>query len=383
LAKIKTIELADGSKRYRFVLDVGKNAAGKRMQRTYTYRRLTDARAEYARLSNDVTRKQFVDRWNGTVGELCDSWLRHATYGKELATVSSYQGALRIPRLRLGQRKAASITREDIEQLRNWALEHGRVRGGQPGTSLSPRSIALMLGRLSAAFELAIWDRRLSVNPCAYVAMPRQVRAERATWSDDEARRFLKIADVERLAAAWRMTLYGARRGEVCGLRWEDVDLEAGTVTLGALTRVLVSGRVVEKAGKSANAVRTLPLDDSLVAALRALRKQQAAERLAAGPAYSASGYVAVDELGYPVHPEGYSDHFARLCREAGVPVIRLHDARHTANSLMASAGVPPHIRAAWCGHTVAVNTSTYTHARAEDLVMARDALSAAYSGAV
>ena len=117
---------------------------------------------------------------------------------------------------------------------------------------------------------------------------------------------------------------------------------------------------------------RTLPLDPDLVAALRVLRKQQAAERLAAGQAYEASGYVAVDELGAPVHPEWLTDEFGRIANRAGLPRIRLHDARHSMNSLLAAAGVPDHMRAAWCGHTVAVNVSTYTHARPEDLAVAR-----------
>ena len=90
---------------------------------------------------------------------------------------------------------------------------------------------------------------------------------------------------------------------------------------------------------------------------------------------------MAADELGAPLHPERYSDEFARLCREAGVPVIRLHDTRHTANSLMAAAGVPDHIRAAWCGHTVAINLATYTHARPEDMAVAGEALSALLGG--
>ena len=72
-----------------------------------------------------------------------------------------------------------------------------------------------------------------------------------------------------------------------------------------------------------------------------------------------------------------------RVAARAGVPRIRLHDSRHTTNSLMAAAGGPDHIRAAWCGHTVAVNVATYTHARPEDLVMARDALSKIYNSAV
>jgi integrase len=116
--------------------------------------------------------------------------------------------------------------------------------------------------------------------------------------------------------------------------------------------------------------------DADLVAALWALRIRQATERLAAGAVYEASGYVAVDELGAPVHPEWLTDEFGRLAAAAGLPRIRLHDCRHTMNSLLAAAGVPDHIRAAWCGHTVAVNVSTYLHARPEDMVVAARALS-------
>ena len=153
----------------------------------------------------------------------------------------------------------------------------------------------------------------------------------------------------------------------------DAVDLAAGTVRIG-LARVLVYGRVVVKPPKSERGFRVLPLDGNLVAALRALRKRQAAERLAAGGAYEpgpGGGWVAADELGHPVHPEWITDEFGRIAARAGLPKIRLHDARHSMNSLMAAAGVPDHIRAAWCGHTVAVNVAVYTHARPEDLAVA------------
>jgi integrase len=374
LAKIKTVTLANGEKRYRFTIDVGAGANGRRQQRTFTFSRLTDARGELARLSNDTRNGTFVDRSRMTVGELCDRYLEHAAFQRSENTKVSYRGALEPVRLRLGSRRAQSIDRRDLEALRDWMLEHGRRRGGAPGTGLSARSVRLTFGRLSSAFELAVRDRKLTVNPCRYVTMPELEPSARTTWSEDEVRTFLKVAAEDRLHACWRLSLYGLRRGEVLGLRWSDVDLEARTVNIGN-ARVLV-GEVVEKAPKSKRGYRTLPLDDSLVTALRSLRKQQAAERLAAGQAYSSSGYVAVDELGYAVHPEGYSDHFARLSAAAGVPRCRLHDARHSASSLMARLGVPPHIRSAFLGHTTVINEQVYTHSRPEDLVMARDALS-------
>jgi integrase len=156
---------------------------------------------------------------------------------------------------------------------------------------------------------------------------------------------------------------------------WDDIDLDARTVTIGR-ARVLVEGRALVKTPKSANSWRTLPLDDVLAAALQALHDRQVTEEMESGTAYAASGYVVTDELGAAVPLHWLSGEFQRLAAEAGVPRIRLHDGRHTVNSLMAAAGVAPHIRASWCGHTEAVNVATYTHARPEDLGVAGAALS-------
>ena len=98
-------------------------------------------------------------------------------------------------------------------------------------------------------------------------------------------------------------------------------------------------------------------------------------------PQPTQAGYPKCTKSAGPWHAERYSDEFARLCRQAGVPVIRLHDVRHTTNSLLAAAGVPDHIRAAWCGHTVAVNVSMYTHARPEDMALAAMVLAGILSG--
>jgi len=136
------------------------------------------------------------------------------------------------------------------------------------------------------------------------------------------------------------------------------------------------TNKPIVKAPKSKRGIRTLPLDAADVAALQALHDRQVTEAMEAGEAYAASGYVVADELGQAVNPDWYTDEFHRVAKRAGLPRIRLHDGRRTASSLMAAAGVPEHIRAAWCGHTVAVNKRTYTHARPEDMAIARTVLS-------
>jgi integrase len=135
----------------------------------------------------------------------------------------------------------------------------------------------------------------------------------------------------------------------VLGLRWSDIDLRAGTLTVNQAL-VLVEYRVLIEEPKSRNGKRTLPLDGELVAALTALRKRQLEESTIAGAAYRSGlagldwyqggEYVITDEAGTPVHPEWYSDEFGRLIRRAGLRRITLHDSRHTTLTLMEGRGV-------------------------------------------
>jgi integrase len=267
----------------------------------------------------------------------------------------------------------------------DWMLTSGRRRGGKPGTGLSGRSARLTLGRLSAALEAAVLEGKLVRNVAKLVSPPEYIKRERETWSRAEVRKFLVKASSDRLYAAWRLSLYGLRRGEVLGLRWSDIDLRASTLTVNQ-ARVLVEYRVRIEEPKSRNGKRTLPLDGELVAALATLRKRQLDESAAAGAAYRSGlagldwyrggEYVITDEAGTPVHPEWYSDEFGRLLKRAGLRRITLHDSRHTTLTLMEHAGVPISIISKWAGHyDSAFTQKTYVHASDEDLQRGQAAL--------
>ena len=376
---IRKITLADGTIRYRLVVDIGKDDSGKRRQLTRTFDRQKDARAELSRIWHQQAAGTFVQPSKMTLNQYLDEYLIGATRDRRESTKSNYRHALKPVRDRLGERPLQSITKADIEQLVDWMLTAGRKRSGKPGTGLGPRSVRLTLGRLKAALEMAVDEGRLVRNVARLVKPPEYITAERDTWSKAEVRTFLRAAAGDRLHAAWRLSLYGLRRGEVLGLRWADIDLKAGTLTVNQ-GRVLVDCKVRIEPPKSRNGQRTLPLDAVLVKALTALRKRMAAESQAAGTAYEAGladldwytpgdQYVITDELGVPVHPEWYSDEFARLLKRAGLRKIRLHDSRHTTLSLMEKAGVPISIISKWAGHYDAAFTMrTYVHASDEDL---------------
>jgi integrase len=383
---IRKIKLADGSVRYRLVVDVGRDDHGHRKQITRTYDKIKDARAELSRIRHQTGEGTYVKPSEITVSQYLDEYFVGATRGRRESTKVSYRDAFRPVRERLGNRKLQSISKADIESLVDWMLTSGRRRGGKPGTGLGARSVRLTLGRLKAAFEMAVDEGKLVRNVVKLVTPPEYTPGERETWSRAQVRRFLRVAASDRLHAAWRLSLYGLRRGEVLGLRWSDIDLRAKTLTVHQ-ARVLVDYKVRIEPPKSRNGKRTLPLDDELVSALTELRKCQIRESESAGSAHrvgledldwytEGDEYVVTDELGIPIHPEHYSDEFTRLLKRAGLPKIRLHDSRHTTLSLMEKAGVPISIVSKWAGHYDAAFTmKTYVHASDDDLKQGRQAL--------
>jgi integrase len=379
MPKIRSYTLPDGRRRYWFRVDTGRGHSGKRVQERRTFDRRKDAEDALARITAKRNDGAYVRPSRETLGEYLDGYLEGATRNLRASTRRNYEDALLPVRERLGGRYLQSIEKADVEALVSWMLTSGRRRGGRAGTSLSARSVRLTLGRLTAALELAVAERKIGWNPARYVKPPAHTPRERETWAAAEVRAFLATADADRLAACWRLSLYGLRRGEVLGLRWRDIDLKAPALAI-TQARVLAGYEVRTVPPKSRSGARTLPLDEALVSVLKALKARQAAERLAAGEAYERGGYVACDELGRPVHPEWYTDEFHRVGDRAGVRRIRLHESRHTALTLMEHAGVPVSILAAWAGHySGAFTMSQYVHANPDDLAAGRDALSAIY----
>ncbi len=167
----------------------------------------------------------------------------------------------------------------------------------------------------------------------------------------------------DRLLAAWSLLLTrGLRRGELAGLRWDRVDLEAGSLQI-TRTRVLVDGQPVESTPKTDAGNRSILLDDHLVTRMRLHRKRQKEEFLAVGLSWTNETHVFTDRLGEPLHPEYFSSRFETLTDKARLRRIRLHDLRHTAASLMLAAGESPKVVAEVLGHSsVLMVLSVYGH---------------------
>lgn len=228
---------------------------------------------------------------------------------------------------------------------------------------LSTRSVQIAVGALKAAYRSATAAGLLGRNPLANVKTPRARSPKMRFWTADQARTFLEATRDDRFGWAWALLLTrGPRRGEVCGMRWHDVDLNAKAWHV-VRARIVTEDGVVESTTKTTSSQRRIPLDDHLVALLRSHRARQAAEKLAAGGAYDDRGYLFADELGNPHYPDTLSEWFEAKLTELGLPRIRLHDTRHTAATLMLGSGVPVNVVSELLGHASPVVTLTvYGH---------------------
>jgi integrase len=384
--RIKEIKVGDRA-RYRFVVDIGIDPkTGKRRQQTKTFDRKREAERALAKILTDVNQGMYAGPSKITVSEYLDEWLRSAVRGKAANTESAYRHGIAPAKERLGALPLQKLTTAHVEDLVDWMLTEGRKRGGRPGTPLSPRAVQITLGKLKSALDDAVNRRLVAFNVAGPVKCPPQIKAEREPWSPDEVKKFLAAIATDRLYAPMLLSLIGMRPEEVCGQRWaEDVDLEAETVRISNV-RTLVwtdqGGQVVEKGPKTAAGRRVLPLPGPVATALRTFKATQAAERLAAGESYQASGYVLVDELGVPFKTDQLRRAAYRLMKAAGVRKVRLYDARHACLTYLSVSGVPAPIVGAWAGHAdLSMAQRVYVHPSAKDLEQGRDALAALLGG--
>ena len=152
----------------------------------------------------------------------------------------------------------------------------------------------------------------MAVNPVAQTPQPKARRSVPKHWSPEEARHFLALMEGDRTWTVWAFLMgSGLRIGELVALRWPNVDLEAKVVRVVEFS-TYVGHDVVPSTGKSRDAIRSIDLDDGLVKVLRAQRRQQAAEQLAA-TTYEASDHVFTRPTGGPYHPQQLSQPVVRL----------------------------------------------------------------------
>lgn len=264
----------------------------------------------------------------------------------------------------LGSLRLKELKPKHIQDMLNRLLVSGRVHENSSGSlALSPKTVRNIFSTLRHALTDAVRWELLPHNPADRVKPPVAQRKEPKAWSDLEVAQFLShvTANADPYAAVWRLLLVtGMRRGELLGLRWADIDLVECQVTVKQ-ARVVAAGKVITTTPKSRAGNRTFTIDSETVVKLAELKNQQELQAQTFG--YWATDLVVVSPSGLAMQPKDLLQRFQRAARAAGLPVLKLHEGRHTAATLALQEGVPVHVVSQRLGHSQASTTvNIYAH---------------------
>jgi integrase len=342
--------------RWQIAFTTGRTADGK-AQRIYRYAATEDeAKTIRTEMAYQHSRGELAVPEAGSLDLLAQRWLSIKRIAVQPRTHHSYTQILKSHVLPvIGDVPFRKLTRSHIEGL--------LVRLDE--RDLGYRTMKLVLWIVSTILEYAVEHGLLSKNPARSLKVPkRPPPSQRRPWTAEQATRFLVAAKGDRLYPAfYLMLVLGLRRGELLGLKWEDVDVRDRSLRIANTLLKAVGGGLEFGDPKTPKSRRQVHLADDAIELLEVHRERQRAERRRAAELWKEHGLVFATAVGTPVHPDNLKRVLQRVCRIAGVPVIRIHDLRHTHASLALQCGTDDKVLSERLGHTnVAFTRSVYQH---------------------
>lgn len=224
----------------------------------------------------------------------------------------------------------------------------------QVKAGLSPNTVRKHHANIHKCLDYAVRLGLIAFNPSAQVELPAKQKYTGATaCTPGQLQGLLQLFRGDPLETVLMLGIaYGLRRSEVCGLRWDAVDMEAGTLHI-CHTAVKANGRVLySDSTKTATSNRVLPLTASMREYLGSVRERQEENKRLFGRDYTDSGYICVKPDGTPIDPDFVTHHFRRVLVANDVPIIRFHDLRHSAVNTLRKGGCDVKDIQAWLGHS-------------------------------
>ena len=337
---------------------------GKRRQKSQTVRGTKrDAERALREVLTSLEQGSYVKPNRVTIGELLRQWLReYASMNTTDRTQESYTSIVErhlIPGL--GKISLIDLQAQNINSYYAKKLLEGRADGKG---GLSARSVVYHHRILSKALDYAVKMGLVVRNVAKVVEPPRVARVTMKTLSPEEVSRFLDVARDTDYYVYFATLLYtGLRRGELLALRWRNLDLGSGKLSVVETAYRLGSGEYRIKEPKTPQSRRTVVLPPSLVALLKVYRFDQELLRIQLGIGLNADDFVFIRPDGSPINPSALTLAFRRIIKKAGLKDIRIHDLRHTHATLMLKAGIHPKVVSERLGHAnIGITLDTYSH---------------------
>ena len=296
--------------------------------------------------------------YNMTLGEWLDKWLKeYVILALRPNTVYGYERIVKNQiKPYLGERPLSSLTTNEIQKFYNTIKKQGRVHSDRiHGTELADSMVRKTHMLLHEALEMAVQQRLLVCNPTNGTTIPKNNYKEKQILNDEQLNRFMEVIKSDE---KWYDFFYteittGLRKGEICGLRWEDFDESSGRLKIKRSVGRLKNGVLPIGNTKTETGAREIILPPSTIELLKT-RKENAV-----GDWIFPNFYHPEN----PINPQSAYTHLKVLLKQAELPLIRFHDLRHTFATHAIAGGVDAKTLSGILGHTNASFTlDTYTH---------------------
>lgn len=342
--------------KYRVCFDYGIDRNGRRVRKYRTFDTKRDATRAFNEHKVKMDKGTQVLPSEYTFAQWLDYWYKDIILPQiEETTAYGYRGMIEnYLKPQLGEIRLQKLTARDIQQYYTWLMDEKK---------LSPNTVIKHHNLLTNTLNAAERQEYITKNPMRAVSPPKKRQREAKFYTPEQLGILLDKAVGTRLELPVYICAYlGLRRGELCGLRWSDVDLGHQTITIEN-TRTQAGKKEIEKGTKTASSTRTLSLPETLCDMLKAAKEHQQACRAEYKNAYDDNDYVVVMEDGRPFRPNYLSELFGKFLADNDLPKIVLHELRHTFASLSNQAGIPAYNIGKALGHsTPATTQKIYTH---------------------
>lgn len=343
-------------KTFYIVFDQGRDPVTNKRKQKWISLGTTDrkvAAAKYADMVKEINTGSYIEPAKMSLGEYLKKWLEHIATNVRASTHESYTWAAGHVIKGLGYIA--------LDKLKPLHIQEHLTKARR--SKLSPTSVRYQYNILREALTQAVKWELLAVNPCAAIDPPRKEKFQAKVYTPDQLQQLLEAAQSSNINLPVVLAVTcGMRRGEVCGLRWQDISFDK-SILFVRNSLDWENSQLKLRPVKTSTSERSVKLPQLALDVLKIEKRQQAEDKLRAGGMYDDKDFCWAWDDGRPHDPDYLYKQFRKVLAENKLPQIRFHDLRHSHATFLLLAGVPIKVISERLGHSsTKITQDIYSH---------------------